>query len=244
MDTQSNMVLTIEEVSSNIFNAIYHGVSIGEIEMYRNEFHEHHRYLHLHIPEYNHLLANRLFSMLRAHAGKPLQVMLSSEDIEQRDFLLAGGFQCKRKCLEIEASVDALLKPVNTVPLNTASIGTSAYNSCSRLVFGYYKKIHESISPLTVDYEVFCNVLPKEVIYQEIDGIIKHVAFVEEDEIAYIGSIDVSSIKLFAEGVVSILLRKHETIAFECDDCDIAAMALRQLFSIPTEETYDTYILD
>ncbi len=244
MNIGSDTMLALEKISSNTLNVVYRGVSIGKIEMYRNAFHEHHQYLHLHIPEYNLLPASRLFSSLRAYAGKPLQVMLSSKDVEQADFLLSGGFRCQRKCLEIEASIDDLKVPINTVPLNITSIGNSAYSTCSRLMFNYYKNSHEKICPLTVDYETFCSVLPKDVIYQKIDGVIMNVAFVDDNEIAYIGSIDVNSVKAFAHGVVSILLSKYETITFECDDCDIAAIALRQLFSTPTGETFDTYTLE
>ncbi len=239
----SNTILALEKVSANIFNVTYDEKSIGEIELYNNTFHEQNQYLKLDLQEYNCLWSNRLFSLLRNQIGKPLQVMSPSENVEQRNFLLAGGFVCRRKCYEMEVSQKDLVASTNAVPLKIAHSEEPEWTDCAKIMFDYYKGTHGTINPLTVDMEAFCNILPKEVLFQEMDGEIKHVAFIEENEIAYIGSFDVSSVKVFAESVVSVLFNEFETIVFECDDCDIVAMTLRQLFSAEIEESYDTYIL-
>ncbi len=218
-----------------------------QIELYNNPFHEQNQYLRLHMEAYDPLDAGSIFSRLREQAGKTLQVMISSEDKKQREFLLAGGFQCKRRCYEIEASKEKLKEGLrfsgNMVPLHRADASLPEYGECAQVMYEYYKCTHERINPLTAELAAFCEVLPKEVLFQRIDGEIKHVAFVEEDEIAYIGSTDPGNIQPFAESLVAVLFDEFETITFECDDCDAVAMTLWQLFSIEAEESYDTYVL-
>ncbi len=243
MQSDRQKPITLEKISANIFHVAYGGNHIGQIQSYTNPFHGQNQYLQLHFAAYDPLWARELFSLLQDDIRKPLQIMLSSQDVKQSAFLLAGGFQCKRKCCEMEVSKNDLAISIKGMPLDSASSGSPAYTTCSQLMYDYYKRTHAEINPLTADYPAFCTALPKDAFFQKTDGEIKHFAFVEDNEIAYIGSADAAHVKPFAESLVSALFRKFETIHFECDNCDIAAMTLRQLFSNLTEEAFDTYIL-
>ena len=84
--------------------------------------------------------------------------------------------------------------------------------------------------------------MPEEAYYDYREGEICHIAFVEENEIAYVGTREQSSFKGFITGVVLAIFEKYEELFFECDDCDKAAMMLKELFEIEVEESYDTYV--
>ncbi len=217
--------------------------SIGKIEMYSNSFHKQNQYLHLHLSEYGTAWAVPLFSDIQKTVMKPLQVMVSSTDAEQVNFLLAGGFVCKRKCYEMDVTAKELILRSEVTPINAAKKGVPEYDMCCRLLFDYYKQTHAEVNPLTADYIEFCECLPEKVLYQSCLGNTMHFAFVEENEIAYIGSTDVDSIQSFAESLVEILFSDYETICFECDNGDAAAMLLKGLFNTEISESFDTYIL-
>lgn len=58
----------------------------------------------LELQEYDTSFATPLFEKLATLAERDLQIMLSSDD-ERVDFLIAGGFECKRKCNDLEELV-------------------------------------------------------------------------------------------------------------------------------------------
>ncbi len=217
--------------------------SIGKIELYSNPFHKQNQYLHLHLSEYETAWAVPLFSDIQKTVKKPLQVMVSSTDAEQVKFLLAGGFVCKRKCYEMDVTAKELVLKSESTLINAAEKGVKEYDMCCKLLFDYYKQTHAGVNPLTADYIEFCERLPENVLYQSCLGQITHFAFVEENEIAYIGSTDVSSIQCFTESLVQMLFSDYERICFECDNGDAAAMRLKGLFNTETPESFDTYIL-
>lgn len=122
------------------------------------------------------------------------------------------------------------------------------YAACCELVYAYYCETHASVSPLSVDADVFCADLPETVMCCIADGKPIHCAFIAPDEfgfeIAYVASAALSSFFGFAESLVSALFRKCDTLTAECDDTDPAAMILKSLFRTSAEDTYDTYILE
>ncbi len=234
--------LVLHRESEMMFSAIYAGKPIGKIALYRNAFHSRNQYLRLHLAAYNSLWAAQLFSQLQEAVQKSLQVMLSSEDTRLAAFLTAGGFACKRRCFEMEVTAKDFVTTNNRIPLETAEKDLPEYDLCCQLLYDYYKQTHAAINPLSADLTAFCESLPPKVFYQKTEGEIKHVAFVEENEIAYTGSTDVGGIRPFAETVAATLFGDYETLCFECDDCDAAAMVLKGLFCTEVQESFDTYV--
>ncbi len=229
--------LKIYRISEHLL-AVYQGnAPIGTIEIDSNPFHDQNAYLrfHLTIPEPRQ--AQSFFAQIQTVLQKPLQVIVSSQDLDLIDFLKAGGFTCRRKCLEMEVFPSDWTPPKNPNPFVTARRGTGEYEAQARNLYAYYAAVHEPVSPLTADFPAFLEKLPDTVWHQG-----SHYAFVEDNEIAYIGTSDIQSLRPFAQAVAAGLFAEYGSICLECDDCDPAAMVLRSLFSVKTEASYDTYL--
>ncbi len=218
------------------------GKAVGALEVYTNEFHGQNQYVRLRLTKYDVRWAAPLFARLQAVVGRPLQVMLSSGETEQAAFLMAGGFERKRRCYELEVAAAQLVDAESAVPMKTAQRAQPEYDRCCRLLFERYQQNHAAVNPLTADFASFCAVLPAKAFYQETAGQIIHAAFVEGNEIAYLASADETGIRPFAAAVVATLFAECETICLECDDCDGAAMVLKGLFRVEEQETFDTYV--
>lgn len=143
-----------------------------------------------------------------------------------------------RRCYEMEVTEkDMTAVLTGSVPLRQYTKGEPAYNACCELLYTRYHENHKAINPLTADYETFCQQIPETVYCQDM-----HFAFIEGNEIAYVGSMDESGFIEFAQNLVTVLFKKYEEIFFECDDSDNAAMALRSLFVTENDVSFDTYI--
>lgn len=86
--------------------------------------------------------------------------------------------------------------------------------------------------------------LPTKAIYEQIENEVIHAAFIEENEIAYVCTKDKDRFLSFMNAAVRQLFTEYESITFECDDCDWAAMKVLDLFDIESVESYNTYIKD
>ncbi len=230
------------------YNIYDSGEDIGCIAVSQNPYHNRHLYLNLGLKRYDLQIAAELFRMLRQKLNQSLQVMLYATGAIH-DFLIAGGFERRRRCYELEARAADLAVPLaETVPLTMVLEGTAEYDRCCKLLYDYYSKTHLAISPLTADAEAFCADLPGTILCHTADGEIVHFAFVEPDEegyeIAYVGTNKPADFKPFAQSMVAKLFRECDRITAECDDVDPAAMALKSLFRLPDGTPYDTYILD
>lgn len=240
-------MISILEEKQDEFKVFLGDRAIGFIKTYRNNFHNRNCYLKLSLEKYEVLFSKELFELLQDKVKCSLQVMISSKENESINFLEMGGFQCKRKCYEMEVSAEKLQCTEQRImgsieEISVCKKGMAEYNLCARFMFEYYGKMHENINPLTADFTAFLTRLPEEVFYQKDNKGILHVAFVEENEIVYVGTRNNSGFKEFAETVVRKLFKKYEELCFECDDCDEAAMALRNQFDCDVEESYNTYI--
>lgn len=221
--------------------------NIGCVSVYKNPYHNRHSYLNLRLTRYDPLIAAEMFRLLRQKLKHPLQIMLYASQT-MHDFLIAGGFERKRRCYELEAHAIDLAAPLqNTVPLVKALEGTAEYDGCCKMLYDYYSKTHRSVSPLTVAAEAFCAELPRIAFCQMEDGVIEHVAFVQlekgEYEIAYVGTRRLADFNPFAQSLIAELFRECDLITAECDDVDPAAMAMKSLFKLPDRIPYDTYVL-
>ncbi|MCH5278255.1 MAG: hypothetical protein J1E60_00515 [Christensenellaceae bacterium] len=228
--------------SYEFFNS---GVRIGCISVRRNPFHAQNCYLDLNLEQYDPAIARELFELLSGELACPLQAMLHSRDEEKCAFLTSGGFERKRRCYEMEVTAAELKTSVKEDVLLTEILPSdTAYRVCCELLYNSYVKTHEAVSPLTASKEQFYNTLPGTVLLREENGEIVHFAFTEGNEIAYVGTVSQSDFHSFAQALLSRMLTRYDSIAFECDDCDPSAMELKAFFCTRDEDSYDTYILD
>ena len=238
-------MITIEFQNDRRCEVFDSGESIGYVSVSRNSFHALNRYLELELAQYDPANAKELFTLLRLELSHPLQVMLYAHEYEKRGFLVSGGFQRKRRCYELEVGEKDLAAPIEeSILLHESGRGDSLYKDCCELLYKCYADVHKAVNPLTADMESFCRVLPNRVLFYQENGEIIHFAFVEENEIAYIGTARQSDFHCFAQTLLSKMLAQYDSVSFECDDCDPAAMELRALFQTAGTNSYDTYILD
>ena len=86
--------------------------------------------------------------------------------------------------------------------------------------------------------------LPESALCQIENGKVLHFAFVEDGEIAYAGTVETCSFPSFAQSLLARQFRTHDTLYFECDDCDPAAMMLKAFIHTEEKGVVDTYIFD
>ena len=218
------------------------GTRLGSVVLYNNPCHMKNCYLKLDLDRLDISVSKELFHRLGAIAGRTLQAMISSEDVMMAQFLAAGGFICKRKCYEVEAGLKDYIGGQAHIPLVHYRTGEAEYEESCQIMFDHYVATHEAINPWTADYACFCEKMPGDVICAKQDDQIVDVAFVEDNEIAYIGGTDRYFFDKFARCVSAAMLANYDTICFECDDCDWAAMMLKSLFVNQDKRSFDTYI--
>lgn len=229
----------------NIYRLFLDIDELGTVETYHNDFHTQNCYLRFCLKSYNRELAGNLIFALGQYIGRPLQVMISSTDQKLADFLKAGGFQCVRRCFEMEVSEENLsTECLIAVPFQISQKGARVYSTCCKLLYRIYEENHKLINPLTADFEAFCRSMPEMVFCRVSDGQVVHFSFIEENEIAYVGSTEKESFLPFIQSVIAELFARYETIFFECDDTDKTAMALKSLFIVEEPVSYDTYIYE
>lgn len=220
------------------------GQPIGTVRLYENPCHMQNCYVKLNLELLDTEISAELFRKMQEITKRPLQVMVSSEDTALTQFLTAGGFECRRRCYEVEAGTEDYVGGIDQVPLFHSRAGEPEYAQCCRMMFDHYAQTHREVNPWTAGYETFCRELPADVIYAMANGEIASLAFVEDNEIAYVCGRDRQHFGAFARGLAAAMLEKYESVCFESDDCDWAAMQLRSMFANPDETSFDTYVYD
>ena len=216
---------------------------LGTVRLYGNLCHAACCYIEPELKRYDPEIGKELFEELRRMAGRPLQAMVGSENGEIIGFLEASGFVCRRKCYETEVCREDYRGRAEPMELSAVRRGEVLYDTCCRVMYARYLDTHRTINPWTAGYDAFCGFLPAEAVCEICDGQVVNLAFVEKNEIAYLWGTPSSRFSRFAANLVEQLFAKHGTICFESDDCDWAAMELRQLFIGQSESSFDTYIL-
>lgn len=147
---------------------------------------------------------------------RPLQIGVYSDQLDLIDFIKKADFILKRKCYEVEATRKDLKNPLVTPRLETSltSKGELAFKKASDLVFKYYQKTHEAISPLTVGLEEFEKNLPGKAFYYEKERQILMAAFLENEEIAYIAGFEEKLADDFINDLLKYLFKNHKEIFF------------------------------
>lgn len=216
---------------------------LGLLQLYDNPHHMRNCYLKLDMKCLDTTISTGLFKEIKTIESRPLQVMVNSTDEATVAFLTAGGFVRRRRCYEVDTGADEYIGGKSNVQLFCAHAGDEAYAQCCRMVFDYYVETHRGVNPWTADYETFCQSMPTDAVFAKQDCEIAALAFVEGNEIAYVCGIDKRIFADFARCLVTAMFEHHETICFECDDCDWAAMTLKSMFRNQDETSFDTYIL-
>lgn len=182
------------------------------------------------------------FKVLYETYRAPLQVMLDSGDIEKRKFIQKWGFRKARTCYSLEVSKEDMLDANHkNIDIKLAKEGDEAYERLAKVYYDYYKKTHEAINPLTVDFDEFKGVLTDTVYYND-DASDVELAFVEENEIAYVYVSSLTNADSFYASVCEKLFAKYDKIFFEADDVDESAIELKNMFNDGVDEITETWI--
>lgn len=222
------------------------GEQLAKIETYRNPYHLSNCYINFDSDSIVGIGDTNIFQIIADEEKRPLQAMLSSLETQKAIFLASQGFKKVRICHEMEAKKKDLLStlPSQESDISKANRGQDEYKDCCELLFKYYKDTHEPINPLSSTFDVFIELMPAEVFYARGNDDIQHVAFVNDNdnEISYVGSRDEITFDSFALAVVNELFKDNQSIVFEADNVDWAAMVLKNLFLTDSTETFDTWI--
>lgn len=213
------------------------------IKIYTNKYHQTNLYI---VGDLLTKEDDTALATLQHQTQKTLQCMTSSTNEQVISVLDFMGFCCVRKCYELEVSAHDLVEISecnNENILCFTNEKTIEYDVCAYQMYQYYQQTHQPINPLTSTFEQFVDMLPNQVCYYLTGGEVTHVAFIEDNEIAYVYSNHLVSFKQFALQLVQWLFKKYDTICFEVDNVDDVAMLLKSLFKdCASSETYDTYI--
>ncbi|WP_311480625.1 hypothetical protein [uncultured Anaerococcus sp.] len=157
------------------------------METYTKEFHNKHTYIKI-----NDIEKVKVGDLEDLAKERPLQIGIDSDQLAVIDLLKKSGFILKRKCYEVEVTREDLKNPIGTPKLETklTSKGELAFEKASDLVFKYYKKTHEDVSPLTVGLKEFKEILPDQAFYYEKESQVLMAAFLENEEIAYLAGFE------------------------------------------------------
>ena len=209
------------------------------METFTNKFHNNHTYIKI-----NDIRKVKLSDLEDLAKERPLQIGVYSDQLDLIDFIKKAGFVLRRKCYEVEVCREDLKNPLKSWKIEgrLARKGEIYYEKACNLIYSYYKKTHEPVSPLTASLEEFKETLPCHVFYYEKDGELIFAAFIENDEIAYIAGFEEKLADGFINDLLIYLFKNHQEIFFEADNTDPLATKLKNKFVEKSDLTYDTYI--
>lgn len=182
--------------------------------------------------------AKILFAFMKDYFKSPLQCMLPSGD-KRVPILKRGGFKLARRCFDREFTKADLKSKITGKKENIAEYvpTNKEYNDVCKFLYETYAKNHERINPLTAGLDAFCADLPQTV-YCAKNGF----AFIEENEICYVGGS--GDLKNFFASVLDKIFSEYQSVVFEADDVDKAAMQLKDMFNDNCGDSFDTYIFE
>lgn len=209
------------------------------METFTNKFHNNHTYIK--INDISKVSSADFDGLVK---DRPLQIGVYSNQLDLIDFIKKAGFVLKRKCYEVEVCREDLKNPLKSSKIEgrLARKGEIYYEKACNLLYSYYKKTHEPVSPLTASLEEFKKTLPCHVFYYEKDGELIFAAFIENDEIAYLAGFDLDLVDDFLDSLLEFLFKNHKKIFFESDNTDPLATRIKNKFVEKSDLTYDTYI--
>lgn len=206
----------------------------------KNHFHNQNIYIKFD-PEDMKNINTDTFKIISKENHAPLQMMIDGSETEKINFIKEHGFNRARVCYSMTVrKSDMLSKDISGLKLLHAKECETIYNELAKIYFDYYKKTHESINPLSVDFDEFKEILTKGVYYNDERGV--NLAFVEDNEIAYVYTSDLYKADEFFKSLCEKLFNDYEEIFFEADDVDQSAMHLKNLFNDGVDEITETWI--
>lgn len=211
------------------------------MEVYTKKFHKNNIYIKISDPE---KISPGDFEEISKKYLKPIQIGIYSDRSHLVDLLKKSGFIKKRSTYECKVKVSDLKKSLEdpAINLEIAVIGSEFYNKSAKLLYDYYKMTHESVNPLAVGFDEFCQVLPKNALFYKKESEIIFAAFIEENEIAYLAGFFDKETDVFLNAILAYMFDSFEEIFFEADDTDPLATILRDKFMEKSDLSYDTYI--
>ena len=220
------------------------GIDIIKIPYYFNSFHNSNVYFKIDEVKLFDKVNSELLDKLSSYFGKPIQIIISSNKKDVANVLENLGFKRKRACYEVEVTKAdyCLYEKDDGIKLITAHKGSKEFMACAELMLERYMKTHLKINPWTGKKTDFFDILPCKVVYEKNGDSIENLAFIENEEIAYVLGKDIDSFRKFSSNLIFYLFEKYKDICFEADDCDEFAMELKKLFNIDANVTWDTYI--
>lgn len=237
-------MITWKPVDPDNYELFDDGESIGMLRTHLNEYHGRSCYLRLEF-ERRDFDGTELFASIYHQRQRPLQTMVPHPQQHTADFLVRSGFALRRRCFLMRVKREDLLAPIRGGTLLEYEKGSAEYDEACRLLYRQYARDHAPISPLTADLETFCRKLPQRILcVKNSAGAIAQYVFPEENEIAYMGSEDLSGFPAFAEAVLERMFQRCEEVEFEADNVDEVAMVMRGLFNRGDGFSLDTYLYD
>ena len=210
------------------------------ISIKKNHFHKKNIYIYFDLDDMKNINRDS-FKSISEENHAPLQMMIDGYDTKKKDFIEENGFKRVRTCYGMSVRKDDLIKKETAkINLFLAKEGDEKYFELAKIYFEYYKNTHESINALTVDFDEFKNILTKDVYYYDEDGVA--LAFVEDNEIAYVYASDLAKADEFFYCLCEKLFNDYEEIFFEADDVDASAMHLKNIFIGRVDEITETWI--
>lgn len=210
------------------------------ISIKKNPFHKKNIYIKFDLDDMKNINTDTFKSMSEENHA-PLQMMVDSSETKKKNFIKKHGFKRMRTCYSLVVSKDDMLsKKIARTNLLFAKEGEAIYDELAKIYFDYYKKKHESVNPLTVDFNEFNKILPNNVYYNDDAGL--QLAFVEDNELAYVFASNPEKADKFYLSVCYKLFDEYREIFFEADDVDESAMRLKNLFSGGVDEITETWI--
>ena len=111
-------------------------------------------------------------------------------------------------------------------------------------LYQYYKDTHANVAPLTVNRSTFIKDAPTKTGFYSLNrnNRIENLVFTENNEIAYVCSLNRQSYQPFIQTVLNEIFSKFDEIFFEAEDTDWAASILLNQFKFNKNESFNTYI--
>ncbi len=210
------------------------------VSIKKNHFHKKNIYIDFVLDDMKNINRDS-FKAISEENHAPLQMMIDGDDTKKKDFIEENGFKRVRTCYGMSVRRDDLIrKETAKINLLLAKEGDEKYFELAKIYFEYYKKTHESINPLSVDFDEFKKILTRDVYYNDEDGMA--LAFVEDNEIAYVYASDLDKADEFFYSLCEKLFNYYEEIFFEADDVDESAMRLKNIFIGGVDEITETWI--
>ena len=138
------------------------------------------------------------------------------------------------------------LLPKEKISVQKFDMHNNKYLDCCDFLYQYYKNSRKTVSPLTMSKDNFIKEVPTKTGYYQLNknSQIENIIFTENNEIAYICSTNPKTCPQFIQAVLFHMFSSFESLFFEADNTDWAAIMLLNQFKVAVTESFNTYILE